>query len=61
MAGRSRLRNCYTDYFLLEIIVLKKASGDSASLRIRQYKKGAAPKDMDATMPKAKKIKFDED
>ena len=43
------------------IIVLKKASGDSASLRIRQYKKGAAPKDMDATMPKAKKIKFDED
>jgi pentatricopeptide repeat protein len=43
------------------IIVLKKAAGDTSALRIRQYKKGAAPKEMDATMPKAKKIKFDDD
>ena len=42
------------------IIVLKKAAGDTSNLRIRQYKKGAAPKDVDPNMPKAKKIKFDD-
>jgi len=43
------------------VLILKKSSGDSSNLRIRQYKKGAAPADIDATnMPKAKKIKFDD-
>lgn len=43
------------------VLVLKKTSGDSSNLRIRQYKKGAAPTDIDMdNMPKAKKIKFED-
>ena len=43
------------------IIVLKKTSGDPSNLRIRQYKKGAAPTDVDTSIPASKKIKFDDD
>ena len=42
------------------VIVLKKSTGDTSTLRIRQYKKGQAPSDAHADAPKAKKIKFDD-
>ncbi len=42
------------------IIVLKKTGGDTSALRIRQYKKGAAPTEVDTQAPKAKKIKFED-
>jgi tRNA G46 methylase TrmB len=44
------------------VIVLKKitGTGDASALRIRQYKKGAAPVDVDTQAPTAKKIKFDD-
>ena len=42
------------------LVLKKKTAADPSGLRIRQYKKGAAPVDICADAPKAKKIKFDD-
>ena len=42
------------------LVLKKKTAEDTSGLRIRQYKKGAAPVDINADAPKAKKIKFDD-